>query len=70
MAMIILASESPRRSELLKSLGWNFKVIAPNITEKIQIHETPIELACRLADEKAKSVYKLHGEIACLELYL
>ncbi|MGI6442330.1 MAG: septum formation inhibitor Maf [Synergistaceae bacterium] len=57
---IILASKSPRRSELLKSLGWKFEVIAPNIVENVILEEKPADMVCRLAKEKAESVYKGH----------
>lgn len=57
---IILASKSPRRSELLKSLGWDFEVIAPNVLEKDILNEDPEKMVCRLANEKAENVKNGH----------
>ena len=54
----ILASASPRRKELLKKAGYNFKVVLPNIDESAIPAEgiEPREYAKRLALAKAKSV--------------
>jgi len=53
---IILASSSPRRSELLKTLGVDFTIVNPNAEESQIENETPEEFALRLATEKALSV--------------
>ena len=53
---LILASRSPRRAELLRAVGYSFKVRAPRITEEIQPDETPWRAARRLAVEKAIDV--------------
>jgi len=54
----ILASASPRRKELLKKAGYNFKVVPPDIDESAIPAEgiEPCEYAKRLALAKAKSV--------------
>ena len=54
----ILASASPRRKELLKKAGYNFKVVLPDIDESVIPAEgiEPCEYAKRLALAKAKSV--------------
>jgi len=54
----ILASASPRRKELLKKAGYNFKVVLPDIDESAIPAEgiEPREYAKRLALAKAKSV--------------
>lgn len=57
---IILASESPRRIEILKKLGIKFDVIASNIDESIFNHLTPKEMVKKLAFEKANSVLKIN----------
>jgi len=55
--MLILASQSPRRAELLRAAGISFRVVAPEEEEA-----TPLEarsfpaLARRLARQKAESV--------------
>lgn len=53
---IILASTSPRREELLKSMGLAFESIAPEIEERIFPALSPHENAVRLAQEKADFV--------------
>lgn len=54
----ILASASPRRSELLKQVGLEFEVFPSGIDEVVQEKETPAEHVRRLATAKA-------GELAC-----
>ncbi|MDI9338119.1 MAG: Maf family protein [Alphaproteobacteria bacterium] len=54
--MIILASGSPRRQELLKNLGLAFKIVNPNIDEIIP-KSTPIpKIPLAIALQKAKAV--------------
>jgi septum formation protein len=52
---IILASASPRRKMLLKSLGIKFSAMKPKVQEKID-SLTPEKLAIKLAKEKVFSV--------------
>ena len=53
---IILASSSPRRKELLQSVGIKFKIIAPLSDESLLGSENPRDYVSRLASEKAISV--------------
>jgi len=53
---LILASGSPRRSELLQQAGLNFEIIVPDIDETPLPAETPAEFVCRTAREKAESI--------------
>lgn len=53
---IILASNSPRRKELLRNLGIEFSVVSSEFDEKLDDSMHPYELACHLALEKAKDV--------------
>ncbi len=53
---IILASQSPRRSELLKQLGLNFQIRIANIDESNSMGLKASELVQYLAFEKAKAV--------------
>ena len=53
MIRIILASQSPRRAELLRMLGLQFDVLPADIDETYLKHEAPIAHAQRLAREKA-----------------
>ena len=50
---IILASGSPRRRELLSSLGLSFEVYRPDVDEAHGEHEDPAELCARLSRLKA-----------------
>lgn len=50
---IILASQSPRRAELLTQIGVDFEVRVSNIDESRQSAETPEDFVTRLAMEKA-----------------
>lgn len=53
---IILASQSPRRSELLKQLGLNFQIKTANIDESNSMGLKASELVQYLAFEKARVV--------------
>ena len=54
---IILASASPRRSELMKQAGFTFTIIPSSIEESI-ISETPDKIVEDLAFQKANDVYQ------------
>jgi len=53
---LLLASASPRRRELLASLGLEFDVQVPEIDETPMPHETSRAFAERLAEEKAAAI--------------
>jgi len=53
---IILASASPRRRELLRQAGFNFRVVPSGISEERRPGESPIGFVARLAREKAQDV--------------
>lgn len=53
---IILASASPRRRELLTSLGLEFEIVIPEVDETPRPDEIPRGFAERLAAEKAGSI--------------
>jgi septum formation protein len=55
--MLVLASASPRRSELLRQAGLVFEVEAASIDETPRDNEDAIQLATRLAREKAEAVF-------------
>jgi septum formation protein len=59
--MIILASSSPRRRELLTQAGIVFTVQSANIDESIQPDEAAAKYVQRLAVEKAQAVLALHS---------
>ncbi len=58
--MLILASSSPRRSELLRLAGLEFTVEAADIDERLQAGESPATYVQRLAMEKAQAVWDHH----------
>jgi septum formation protein len=55
---LILASQSPRRRELLREAGYRFRVIVPHDHAECGIcsRETPPEMVTRLAYQKARDV--------------
>jgi septum formation protein len=55
-ADIVLASASPRRSELLASAGIRFRVVPGDIPEEPFPDEEPVDHVLRLAEEKARVV--------------
>jgi septum formation protein len=56
--MLVLASASPRRQELLRNAGISFVVQAADIDETVLAGEVPRECAERLAREKALAVWR------------
>jgi len=56
MPLLLLASNSPRRRELLALGGWMFSVDAANIDESLLPGETPAAYVLRLAEAKARAV--------------
>ncbi len=55
---IILASQSPRRKEILENLGYGFEVVPSGSDEKIELEEGIDHAIEELAVEKAKEVRK------------
>ncbi len=56
--MLVLASASPRRSELLTQAGYRFRVHPAHIPEDPLPGEDPIVYVTRLAREKAEAVFR------------
>ena len=61
-ASVILASPSPRRQELLRSVGLKFKIIPAHINENGLAGESPRQHVKRLAREKAMVIAKKYPE--------
>ncbi|WP_214794314.1 MULTISPECIES: Maf family protein [unclassified Exiguobacterium] len=59
---VILASMSPRRTELLRKAGIEHEVIPSNVTEGTDGKESPSEYVGRLAREKALDVARDHRD--------
>lgn len=58
MKLIILASGSPRRKEILEKAGIKFKVVESYYKEAFDPKLTPHEIAQKLSLGKAKAVFK------------
>lgn len=54
--MLVLASTSPYRRELLARLGLRFEVARPEVDETPLFGESPTAMALRLADAKARAI--------------
>jgi septum formation protein len=55
--MLILASASPRRQELLAQTGLTFSIAAPGINEDLLPNEAAAAYVQRLAEEKAQAIW-------------
>ncbi len=62
----VLASQSPRRAELLRRLGLEFEIVPASIDESYVDHEMPAAHAERLAREKALAVAERRPEALVL----
>jgi septum formation protein len=61
---LLLASRSPRRSDILTALGVAFTVVAVDVDESPLDVETPAEMVLRLARAKARAVAAGPGSIS------
>jgi septum formation protein len=59
--MLVLASASPRRRELLAQAGFSFTILPASIPEDPRPDENPVAYVTRLAREKAQAVYARQG---------
>lgn len=59
---MILASQSPRRIELMREAGFEVRVIPADIDETAHDNEGPFELVERLARAKARAVAAEHAK--------
>jgi len=60
---LVLASQSPRRSELLRNAGFVFRVRARPVAELRAAGEPPREYAMRLAQAKAEAAWEGRDEV-------
>ena len=54
---LILASNSPRRKELLTKLNYQFDIV-PSVGEEVSTANLPVDIAKELANRKALEVFK------------
>ncbi|HTV04429.1 MAG TPA: Maf family protein [Acidobacteriaceae bacterium] len=66
--MLVLASASPRRRELLAQAGINFTVEPASIPEDLRPSENAVAYVTRVALEKAEFVYARLAEQGCDDL--
>jgi septum formation protein len=60
---LVLASQSPRRSELLRLAGFTFRVRSRPVEEMRAPGEAPRDYAMRLAREKAEAAWEARNEV-------
>ena len=61
--MLVLASKSPRRQQILRDAGIPFLVRSGQVPEQREPHESAVDYVQRLAEEKARAVPILAGEV-------
>ncbi|MFM8856972.1 MAG: Maf family protein, partial [Actinomycetota bacterium] len=61
---VVLGSGSPRRLELLRSIGVEPRVVAPDVDESLHNGETPEDYVRRLASAKLDAVMRHLGSPA------
>lgn len=59
---LVLASASPRRSEILSQLGFVFEVVPPGIDEESVLERDLAELAKAIAEQKAFAISETHAD--------
>ena len=65
---MILASQSPRRRELLADAGFELTVVPADIDETRLPEEKPVDLVLRLSEQKAEAVRAAQGDFSSDEL--
>ncbi|MDJ0770719.1 MAG: Maf family protein [Ilumatobacter sp.] len=58
---LVLASSSPRRHQLLRSIGLDFEVVAADVDETRRDGEPPLDYVTRIAESKALAVVNRMG---------
>jgi septum formation protein len=59
---LILASGSPRRGQILSSVGWEFEKHVPDVDESERDGESPEDYVLRLGAEKAEKIAAGHPD--------
>ena len=54
--MLILASNSPRRKQLMTLGAWKYKIVSADVDERLVPGESPRDYVLRLAESKARAV--------------
>lgn len=58
---LLLASSSPRRSEILRMIGWPFELGAVGVDESLRSEESPHTYVQRVATAKAAAAAEVHA---------
>ena len=64
--MIVLASQSPRRAELLRQVGIDFRAVPVDVEERVLAREGAADYVERVALAKARAARASHPELAVL----
>lgn len=59
---IYLASQSPRRQELLEQIGVDYEVLLVDVDEQVQDNERAQDFVCRVALDKARAGWRMLPE--------
>ena len=57
---VILASKSPRRKEILETMGISFEIDVADVDESVDSTLSPVEAVCEISKRKADAVAKRH----------
>ncbi|RYU57594.1 septum formation inhibitor Maf [Methylolobus aquaticus] len=60
--MIVLASASPRRRELLAQIGVRYRTVAVNVEERRGLEEAPQDYVARVAADKSRAGQDVCGD--------
>lgn len=63
---LLLASTSPRRAEILRSIGFDFRIHPVDIDETVGENEKPLDYARRMAKAKTAAAVKLFPDLTVL----
>ena len=63
---IILASKSPRRREILDTMGVSFEIDVADVDESVDLSLSPVEAVCEISSRKAKAVCERHKNEDCI----
>ncbi|MBO4951191.1 MAG: septum formation inhibitor Maf [Clostridia bacterium] len=63
---IILASKSPRRKEILETMGVDFVIDVADADESVGSELSPVEAVCEISKRKADAVFKRHECEDCI----
>ena len=59
---IVLASKSPRRREILETMGVEFETDVADVDESVSDELSPVEAVCEISQRKAKAVSERHAD--------